>query len=70
MMNRLEAFEDFASEDFIEGVEACRLLRVKPATLYAYVSRGLLKSYKQGIKRQRFYRRSEVLNLLTFRPSK
>jgi len=33
---------------------------VKPATLYAYVSRGILKSYRQGTKRRRLYRRSEV----------
>jgi excisionase family DNA binding protein len=36
--------------------EVCRLLDVKPATIYAYVSRGVLRSYKQGIKRQRLYR--------------
>ncbi|HEX2911433.1 MAG TPA: helix-turn-helix domain-containing protein [Chloroflexia bacterium] len=57
------------TEEFIEGSEACRLLGVKPATLYAYVSRGILKSYKQGIKRQRLYRKSEILQLLAVRPS-
>ena len=56
-------------EEFIDGEEACRLLGVKAATLYAYVSRGVLKSYKQGIKRQRLYRRSEILGLLAVRPS-
>jgi citrate synthase len=69
MMKKLEATNDFAMEDFIEGREACLLLGVKPATLYAYVSRGLLRSYKRGIKRQRLYRRSEIMNLLTIRPS-
>ena len=61
--------EPEVTDDFIDGSEACRLLGVKPATLYAYVSRGVLKSYKQGIKRQRLYRRSEILNLLAVRPS-
>ncbi len=56
-------------EGFIEGREVCRLLGVKPATLYAYVSRGVLKSYKQGIKRQRLYKRDDVVKLLAVRPS-
>lgn len=47
-------------EEFITAAEACALLDVKPATLYAYVSRGLVKSYKQGTRRQRLYRRSEL----------
>lgn len=57
------------NDNFIDGIEACRLLGVKPATLYAYVSRGVLKSYKQGIKRQRLYRKDDILKLLTVRPS-
>jgi excisionase family DNA binding protein len=57
------------NEGFIDGTEACRLLGVKPATLYAYVSRGVIKSYKQGIKRQRLYKREDVLKLLAVRPS-
>ena len=57
------------NDNYIDGIEACRLLGVKPATLYAYVSRGVLKSYKQGIKRQRLYRRDDILNLLAVRPS-
>jgi citrate synthase len=57
------------NESFIDGNEACRLLGVKPATLYAYVSRGVIKSYKQGIKRQRLYKREDVLKLLAVRPS-
>ncbi|MDB5081290.1 MAG: DNA-binding protein [Chloroflexi bacterium] len=57
------------NDGFIDGNEVCRLLGVKPATLYAYVSRGVLKSYKQGIKRQRLYKRDAVLKLLAVRPS-
>jgi citrate synthase len=47
-------------DEFVSAQEACRLLGVKPATLYAYVSRGLVQSYKQGARRQRLYRRSEL----------
>jgi len=51
-------------EEYLTVDEASRLLDVKPATLYAYVSRGILKSYRQGMKRQRLYRRAEVEALL------
>jgi excisionase family DNA binding protein len=47
-------------EEFLTVDEAARVLGVKPATLYAYVSRGLLRSYREGMKRQRLYRRAEV----------
>ena len=56
-------------EEYLTVDEAAGLLEVKPATLYAYVSRGILKSYRQGIKRQRLYRRSEVEALLRLAPS-
>ena len=51
-------------EEYLTVDEAAQLLGVKPATLYAYVSRGILKSYRQGIKRQRLYRRAEVEALI------
>src|SRR5258705_8900369 len=47
-------------EEYLTGEDAARALGVKPATLYAYVSRGILKSYRQGTKRRRLYRRPEV----------
>ena len=47
-------------EEYLTGEDAARMLGVKPATLYAYVSRGVLKSYRQGTKRRRLYRRAEV----------
>ncbi|GAC1448748.1 MAG: hypothetical protein PVSMB4_06270 [Ktedonobacterales bacterium] len=50
-------------EEFLTAREACAVLGVKAATLYAYVSRGLLRSYRQGIKRMRLYRRDEVEQL-------
>jgi citrate synthase len=55
-------------EEYLTGEEAARRLGVKRATLYAYVSRGLLKSYRQGIKRQRLYRRADVEELLRLSP--
>jgi excisionase family DNA binding protein len=57
-------------EEYLTVREAARLLGVKPATLYAYVSRGVLRSYRQGIKRQRLYRRAEVEGLLRLAPSR
>jgi excisionase family DNA binding protein len=56
-------------ETYLDGNEACHLLGVKVSTLYTYVSRGILKSYRQGIKRQRLYKRSELEALLQLRPS-
>ena len=56
-------------EEYLTGDEAAALMGVKRETVYAYVSRGLLKSYRQGIKRQRLYRRAEVESLLRLAPS-
>jgi citrate synthase len=56
-------------EEYLTGAEAAGLLGVKRETLYAYVSRGTLKSYRQGIKRQRLYRRAEIAALLRLAPS-
>ena len=56
-------------ETYLDGKEACHLLGVKVSTLYTYVSRGILRSYKQGIKRQRLYKQIELEALLELRPS-
>jgi len=56
-------------ENYLDGREASHLLGVKLSTLYTYVSRGILKSYKQGIKRQRLYKQAELEALLRLRPS-
>ena len=56
-------------EEYLTAAEACALMGVKPATLYAYVSRGLLRSYRQGIRRRRLYKRRDVDTLLEVRPS-
>jgi excisionase family DNA binding protein len=54
-------------EEFLSAEEACAILGVKPATLYAYVSRGVLGSYRQGRKRKRLYRRAELDRLTRLR---
>ncbi len=56
-------------ENYLNGHEASHLLGVKLSTLYTYVSRGVLKSYKQGIKRERLYKQTELEALLRLRPS-
>ena len=56
-------------DEYLTGDEAAGLLGVKRETLYAYVSRGMLKSYRQGIKRQRLYRHAEIEALLRLVPS-
>jgi len=48
---------------FVSAREAARLLGVKPATLYAYVSRGLLESVAAPRGRARRYRRADLERL-------
>jgi excisionase family DNA binding protein len=55
--------------EYIEVDEAAALLGVKKATIYAYVSRGILGSFRQGIGRKRLYRRAAVEALRAARPS-
>ena len=56
-------------EEYLTVDEAAGRLGVKPATLYAYVSRGVLRSYRQGMRRQRLYRRADVDDLRRLQPS-
>jgi citrate synthase len=56
-------------QEYLTSEETCNLLGVKAATLYTYVSRGVLASYRQGMKRQRLYKRSQVEGLLELKPS-
>ncbi len=53
---------------YLSGEEAAAALGVKKATLYAYVSRGMLQSYRQGIGRRRLYRSEEIQRLRSIRP--
>ena len=57
-------------EEYLTVDEAAGRLGVKPATLYAYVSRGVLKSYRQGMKRARLYRRGDLQRALDLQPSR
>ena len=56
-------------EEYYTAEEACQVLGVKLATLYSYVNRGLITSYRQAIRRHRLYRRSEVDALLEVTPA-
>lgn len=45
---------------YLDVDEAVTLLGVKKATLYTYVSRGVLKSYRQAVGRRRLYRQADI----------
>ena len=64
-----EAMVVIGGEEYLTVDEAAARLGVKPATLYAYVSRGVLRSYRQGMRRQRLYRRADVDDLRRLQPS-
>ena len=55
--------------EYLTVGEAAERLGVKPATLYAYASRGVLRSYRQGTRRQRLYRRVDLDALRRLQPS-
>ena len=55
--------------EYLEVDEAAALLGVKKATIYAYVSRGVLGSFRQGVGRKRLYQRAAVEALRTTHPS-
>jgi citrate synthase len=55
-------------QQYYTAEEACAVLGVKLATLYSYVNRGMVTSYRQGIRRQRLYRRDEIDGLLEVTP--
>ena len=53
--------------DYLSAVEAARRLGVSRQTLYAYVSRGLLRAHETGDPRQRRYEQAAVARLATER---
>jgi len=57
-------------QPFLTRAEVCAALGVKPQTLYAYVSRGVLHSYRQGKRRERLYLLREVEALMRLRPAR
>jgi citrate synthase len=58
-MNQYVAMQD----DFMPASEACERLGISAATLYAYVSRGLLQSRPGPDHRSRVYRRTDIERL-------
>ena len=44
----------------LTAAEAAHHLGVKLGTLYAYVSRGWIKSYRRRVGRQALYRRADI----------
>lgn len=59
---------EIQGQQYYTAEEACDVLGVKVATLYSYVNRGLITSYRQGIRRQRLYRQDEIDALLEVSP--
>ncbi|ART61342.1 hypothetical protein CBP36_20435 (plasmid) [Acidovorax carolinensis] len=51
-------------DDLLTAREACKVLDIKQATLYTYVSRGLLKPIRPPDSRSNLYRRAELEALL------
>ncbi len=64
------AIIEIDGQEYYTMHEACSVLGIKPASLYAYVSRGRLRSYRQGMRRQRLYLRTEVDALAKLSPSR
>lgn len=46
--------------DYLTAAQAAKMLRVKPQTLYTYVSRGLIRSVAQLDRKSRLYFREDV----------
>jgi len=57
-------------QPYLSAAEVCAALGVKPQTLYAYVSRGVLHSYRQGKRRERLYLLREIEALMRLRPTR
>ena len=51
------------TRDYLSAADAAALLRVKPQTLYTYVSRGLVRSMPQADSKSRLYLREDVQKL-------
>ncbi len=51
-----------AIPEYITAAEATRLLRIKPQTLYTYVSRGVIRSVAQLDDKRRLYHREDIEN--------
>lgn len=52
-----------SSADFLSALEACEILKIKPASLYTYVSRGLIQPAPHSGKKSNLYLREDVERL-------
>lgn len=57
------AFPETTDSDYLSAEDAARMLRIKPQTLYTYVSRGLIRSVAQLDRKQRLYYREDIENV-------
>jgi excisionase family DNA binding protein len=57
-------------EHYLEADEAAERLGVRQETLYAYVSRGRLRSFRRAVGRGRLYLESEIERLLALLPAR
>src|SRR6185437_4999033 len=60
VMGDVAAHPRDSGAQMLTASEAAAQLGVKLGTLYAYVSRGWLKSYRRKVGRQALYRRSDI----------
>ena len=49
--------------DYLQAVDAARALKVKPQTLYTYVSRGLIRAVHQADRKEKLYFREDIEKL-------
>lgn len=57
-------------ERYLEADEAAQRLGVKPETLYAYVSRRRLRSFRRAVGRGRLYLERDIDRLLSLLPNR
>jgi len=60
MPPRVTAAATIPDSDYLSAENAAQMLRIKPQTLYTYVSRGLIRSVAQVDRKQRLYYREDV----------
>lgn len=58
------AADDLARADYVASPQALQMLGVRAQTLYAYVSRGWIRSIRQPDRKQRLYLRSDIERML------
>ena len=64
MLPENKELSDACGPEFVTAREAALLLKVKPQTLYTYVSRGLLRSVGQADSKEKLYARADLVRLI------